>query len=151
MKPFTKMFLAIALLLAVPALFSFSAVNQGDEILGMWLTSNGKAKVRIYRAGDQYFGKLVGGSDLYEADGKTPKKDVKNDDPSRRGRTVKDLVFLNGFKYSDGSWTDGTIYDPKNGSTYSCKMKLKGASLEIRGYIGISLFGRTEIWKRTQG
>ena len=44
------------------------------------------------------------------------------------------------------TYKDGTIYDPKSGKTYSCKMTIDGNKLKIRGYIGISLFGRTEVW-----
>jgi len=45
--------------------------------------------------------------------------------------------------------TPKIIYDPKNGKTYSCKMTYKGKTLDIRGYIGISLLGRTTVWERT--
>jgi uncharacterized protein (DUF2147 family) len=59
-------------------------------------------------------------------------------------------VILKDFKYSGKTWEDGTIYDPKNGKTYSCIIKAKGLNnLDIRGYIGISLLGRTTNWTRT--
>jgi uncharacterized protein (DUF2147 family) len=51
-------------------------------------------------------------------------------------------------KDGDNKYVDGTIYDPKNGKTYSCKMTCKGKKLDIRGYIGISLIGRTTTWER---
>jgi uncharacterized protein (DUF2147 family) len=48
-----------------------------------------------------------------------------------------------------GKWENGTIYDPKSGNTYACNMELEGTNtLRLRGYIGISLIGRTEVWKR---
>jgi uncharacterized protein (DUF2147 family) len=48
-------------------------------------------------------------------------------------------------------WSEGTIYDPENGSTYSCVIKLKDDNtLDIRGYVGIKTFGRTDVWKRVQ-
>ncbi|MFM7700427.1 MAG: DUF2147 domain-containing protein, partial [Bacteroidota bacterium] len=46
-------------------------------------------------------------------------------------------------------WSEGTIYDPLNGSTYSCTIKMTDPNtLDIRGYIGVSAFGRTDVWKR---
>ncbi|MBC7867421.1 MAG: DUF2147 domain-containing protein [Gloeobacteraceae cyanobacterium ES-bin-316] len=48
-------------------------------------------------------------------------------------------------------WVNGKIYDPSSGKTYSCTMKIEGLNtLEIRGYIGISLFGKTELWTRSR-
>jgi uncharacterized protein (DUF2147 family) len=115
------------------------------------LTQNKEAKIEIYKSPtNHYFGKIVGSKkSFYEADGKTFNKDVKNEDINLRKRTIKDLMMLSNFTYSDGIWSNGTIYDPNNGKNYSCKMKLKQGKLEIRGYIGISIFGRTEIWTRT--
>jgi uncharacterized protein (DUF2147 family) len=47
------------------------------------------------------------------------------------------------------SYEDGTIYDPENGKTYSCTIEMVNANtLNVRGYIGISLIGRTDVWKR---
>lgn len=56
---------------------------------------------------------------------------------------------LNDFVYKDGSWEEGAIYDAKNGKTYSCIIKQKDSNtLEVRGYMGISLIGRTVEWTR---
>jgi uncharacterized protein (DUF2147 family) len=58
---------------------------------------------------------------------------------------------LKGFEFTGKSWEDGTIYDPNNGKTYSCTIKIKKANeLEIRGFIGISLLGRTTVWTRAK-
>jgi uncharacterized protein (DUF2147 family) len=144
-----RSFLFLPFFLLLPLLFSFSPGTPADQVIGFWLTSDGKAKIQVYKAGDKYFGKIVAGKDLYEANGQDLKRDVKNSSPSKRDRTIKDMVILNNFQYKDGVWSEGTIYDPTNGSTYSCKIKLTGNKLEIRGYVGISLFGRTEIWHRS--
>jgi uncharacterized protein (DUF2147 family) len=58
--------------------------------------------------------------------------------------------MLKDFVYQEKSeWSEGTIYDPLNGSTYSCTIKMTDPNtLEIRGYIGVSAFGRTDVWKR---
>jgi len=59
------------------------------------------------------------------------------------------LEILKNFKYKGtNEWTGGRIYDPKNGKTYSCNMRLEGDTLKVRGYIGISVLGRTTVWTR---
>jgi uncharacterized protein (DUF2147 family) len=58
---------------------------------------------------------------------------------------------LEGFTAKEnGLYDGGTIYDPKSGKTYSCKMTLKGDKLDIRGFVGLSLLGRTETWTRVK-
>jgi hypothetical protein len=72
--------------------------------------------------------------------------DTQNPDPALRTRKIIGLKFLWDFKYSPkkNRWKDGKVYDPKNGKTYSAKM------LKMRGYIGISLLGRTAKFERVQ-
>lgn len=123
--------------------------QNADAVTGIWLNEEKDAKIQIFRSGDTYAGKLVWIANAYEADGKTPRKDSKNPDAALRNRGLLNLVILNGFEFDDGEWEDGKIYDPKSGKTYSSKMKLKGNTLEIRGYVGISLLGRTTVWTRS--
>lgn len=120
----------------------------GDKILGLWLNEEKDAKVEIYKTGNKYFGKLVWGVKIFEPDGKTSKKDLNNTDNHLRNRNLLGLILLTNFIFDDGVWTDGNIYDPKSGKTYSCTIKLKGDKLDIRGYVGISLFRRTTTWTR---
>lgn len=137
--------------LLITLLFSTHVLLAQDKILGNWLSEEKDGRIEIYKTGDKYFGKLVWGKDLVEADGKTPVKgrtDTKNSDPNLRSRPILGLVLLTNFTYKDGEWSGGKIYDPKSGKTYSCTMKLKGDKLEIRGYVGISMFGRTTVWTR---
>jgi len=127
-----------------------------DGVLGMWMTAGGKARVEITKQGDVYGGSIVWLKEpLYPADdeqgmGGKPKVDRNNPDKSLRGQAIIGLKLVQGFKYAgDNVWNDGTIYDPESGKTYSCKMTLMmDGSLRVRGYVGISLFGRTEIWTR---
>ena len=107
-----------------------------------------EGKISVYRSGDKYYGKLIWSKSMYAKDGVTSNKDSKNEDPKLRNRPLKDMIILNNLKYSDGSYSGGTVYDPKNGSTYKCNMKLHGDRLDIRGYIGISIIGRTSVWTR---
>jgi uncharacterized protein (DUF2147 family) len=87
---------------------------------------------------------------MYEPDGTTFRKDVKNKDEKLRSRNLRDLMMLYDFTYHDNAWDGGQIYDPYSGKTYSCSLKLKDDKLNIRGYIGVSLFGRTSVWERVK-
>jgi uncharacterized protein (DUF2147 family) len=125
-------------------------ITEGDKVLGVWLSEEKDGKVEIYKAGNKYMGKLIWSNKMYEADGVTSKKDLKNAEEKLRNRNLKDLLLLTEFIFEDGAWTDGKIYDPKSGKTYSSTMKLEGNTLNIRGYVGISLLGRTTVWTRVK-
>lgn len=139
-----KTFWLMLLMLLPAALFAQNA----DAVTGNWLNEEKDAKIQVYRNGDKYFGKLIWIANAFEDDGKTPRKDNKNPDAALRNRGLLNLVILTNFEFDDGEWEDGKIYDPKSGKTYSSKMKLKGNTLEIRGYVGVSMFGRTTVWTR---
>lgn len=125
-------------------------ITEGDKVLGVWLSEEKDGKVEIYKAGNKYMGKLIWSNKMYEADGVTSKKDLKNAEEKLRNRNLKDLLLLTDFVFDDGAWTEGKIYDPKSGKTYSSTMKLQGNTLNIRGYVGISLLGRTTVWTRVK-
>ncbi|MDB5120401.1 MAG: peptide protein [Sphingobacteriales bacterium] len=122
-----------------------------DAVLGKWLSETGEGEIQVYKKGDHYFGKLVWLKYPDGTDGK-PKVDSRNPDPAKQKRTINGLELLQGFTYSeDNVWENGNIYDPKTGKTYSCKLTLVGNNkLNIRGFIGISLLGRTEKWTRVK-
>jgi uncharacterized protein (DUF2147 family) len=71
---------------------------------------------------------------------------------SRKGKRIIGMTIVEGIKLKGDSYEGGEILDPENGKTYRCKMKLdeSGNKLEVRGYIGISLFGRSQIWTREE-
>jgi uncharacterized protein (DUF2147 family) len=129
-----------------------------DAILGKWLNMKGTAHVEIYKADGKYLGKIVWLKEpVYPADdrkgmaGKT-KVDRENPDPARRTQPLLNIVLLRNFDFSSGVlWEHGLIYDPENGKDYRCKMRLTSPDvLNVRGFIGISLIGRTEIWTRVK-
>lgn len=113
------------------------------DILGEWTSPKKDSRILIYQQGDRFFGKIVWGTG-------GPDRDVKNPDAPLRSRPLVGAVILSGFSYQgDLTWVDGSIYDPREGKTYSCKMTLKSKrELSIRGYVGLSLFGRTEVWTK---
>jgi uncharacterized protein (DUF2147 family) len=134
----------IALLLLLVTLTTLLATAQApsDAVVGHWFNAEKDGKVQIYKQGNKYYGKLVWM--------KTPRKDNQNPDDKLKTRDLQGVVLLNNFTYDGKNWEDGSIYDPKNGKTYSCIIKQKNSNtLEIRGYIGISLIGRTTTWTRT--
>ena len=143
--------LALSFAITLPAL-----ADDADGILGVWLTDDGLARVEIVKDGDVYDGRIVWLKEpLYPAgdkdhmDGK-PKVDRENPDKTLQSRPIMGLPLIQGFKYDgDNVWKDGTIYDPKSGGLYSCKLTLRmDGTLKVRGYRGISLFGETHIWTR---
>ena len=119
--------------------------REGDEIVGLWWTDDKRAKIEIYKKGEEYWGKIVWLKDPLDEDGK-PIRDANNPDEEAAKKPIVGLNLISGFTYSRGKWVDGDIYDPDNGKTYSCVIKLKGSKLEVRGYIGMPMFGRTVVW-----
>lgn len=135
---------------------SFSAYTHtrisSDDVIGTWLVSSGDAKVTIFKTGPYYYGKIAWLRKPNTPEG-NPKVDENNPDPSLRSRHILGLLLLKGFEYSeqDKQWVNGEIYDPKNGKNYSCKISMSSPNnLEVRGFIGISLIGRTEKWTRSE-
>lgn len=132
-------------------IISFSFVKMGcsqavtkDAVLGEWLAESKDGKVLIYKQGEKYFGKISWGRD-------GDKKDVNNPDAKLKTQPIIGSVILKGFDFTGKVWENGTIYDPNNGKTYSCTIKMKKPhELEIRGFIGISLLGRTTVWTRAK-
>ena len=137
------------LILLVVALNAFS--QSKDAIVGKWLSESGEAQILIYKKGDHYNGKIVWLKNPNSDQGK-PLEDGNNPNKPLQKRPIISLEILQGFVYSEVNlWDKGTIYDPKSGKTYSCKMTMPtNEKLNIRGYVGISLFGRTESWKKVR-
>jgi uncharacterized protein (DUF2147 family) len=157
-----KAALLTALVALVWALSSSYVWASGDQIVGSWLTPDDKAVVEIYLQDGQYFGKFsslkeptyaVGHAD--GLDGQV-KVDLNNPDVTQHTQPIIGLVMLNGMTYAGEkkgkhNWKGGTIYDPGNGKAYKCTIKLNAdGTLDLRGYIGISLFGRTQTWRLQQ-
>ena len=131
------------------SLFATGAWSQSMSPVGTWVNEEGKAEFEIYACGDKLCGKIVSLKEPLK-DGK-PKVDENNPDRKLQSRPLQGLVFLKGFEYDgDNTWDEGTIYDPESGKTYSCYMKMHGKDkMEVKGYIGISLIGRSQNWTRT--
>lgn len=138
------------------AFFSFfSQVNaqaNADDLIGVWEPSSGKGRVKVEKIGDKFYGKVVWLKEPIDPETGQKKLDKSNPDVTLRTRPRLGLRVLKDFNFvSKGVWDNGTIYDPESGSTYNCKITMKDANtLDIRGYIGVSVFGRTDVWKRVK-
>ncbi len=135
----------------ISSLFAAFAQNSNEDIVGVWETGNGKARVKIDKVGDYYFGRIVWLKEPLNAEGK-PKVDKNNKDESKRNTPIIGLRLVGGFKWEgENRWEGGTIYDPETGNEYKCNITLIDRNtMNIRGYIGISMFGRTDTWKRVE-
>lgn len=120
----------------VAGIFSASlfAQTKADAIVGEWLSPKKDTRFEIYQLNKKYYGKIIWGTG-----GQTT--DVKNPDEKLRNRALIGSVILNDFVFDgNNTWSKGTIYDPLEGKTYSCKLTLTAANqLNVRGFVGISL------------
>ena len=124
---------------------------------GIWKTQDGRALVKIGNCdgnSQKKCGKIV---DLkWPNDPQTgqPKMDAKNDDNALRSRPLMGLQNVQGFVQDGASkelWTDGTIYSPREGKTYNANMTvINEETLELRGYVGVPLFGKTQTWTKVK-
>jgi uncharacterized protein (DUF2147 family) len=145
-----------ALVLLAIAILATSAFSATDDILGTWFNQAKDAKIEIVKCGNDYCGKIVWLKEpVYPPGSKegtpgTAKIDYKNPDAARQKAPLLGLQIVQGFQFSgDNLWKNGKIYDPDSGKTYSAKATLVSHDrLDLRGFIGLSLLGRTEKWTR---
>lgn len=141
---------AIILLLTLFSISSFDTTSSADAIIGVWKNGSGKGHVQIYKNNGKYYGKIVWLRDALDANGR-PKVDRKNENPDKRNTPLIGLVMLKDFEYDDGEWNGGHIYNPSDGKEYKAYMKMDDyKTLNVRGYVGISLFGKTDVWTRVK-
>lgn len=147
MKHFQLIGIFVVALATLP--LTSMAQSEANAILGVWETGNGKARIKIDQVGDKYTGRIVWLREPNDETGK-PKLDKNNPDENLRKKPLLGYSMLKDFIYAGKKiWEEGTIYDPESGSTYSCTITMTDENtLDVRGYIGVSLFGRTDVWKR---
>jgi uncharacterized protein (DUF2147 family) len=120
--------------------------QQASPILGRWLTQPGDGIIEITRAADNtYHGTIIGGNAPHRVDEHNP-------DPARRQQLLLGQVILKDMHEDDGALVGGTIYEPDTGRTYKCRIEtLDRDRLKVRGFIGVSLLGRSQVWTRFTG
>lgn len=143
-----QIFLLIGTLLLTISLPA-SAANAGPS--GHWITfdeetGSAKAIVEIREHDGNLDGRVV--RILNNIDVENPR--CRACTGERRDQLIVGMAILEGMSHDGDDWSGGTILDPENGKSYSCRMSLNhdGDELEVRGYIGLPLLGRTQVWKR---
>lgn len=128
-------------LIVLAALAPLEVATQPVGVLGNWQDPTG-AVIRIGMCGSQVCMWLVALSPTLPAT-----TDTHNPDPSLRSRALCGLKIGAGFTLRDpGHASGGTLYDPKSGKTYHANMSAEGGNLDLRGYVGIPLFGESQTW-----
>ncbi|TGK06581.1 DUF2147 domain-containing protein [Leptospira semungkisensis] len=130
-----------------------SAFADPAPVVGKWKTiddEDGKEKstVEVYEQGGKIYGRIASLRDPNDKDGK-PKVCTKCEGADK-DKPVVGLVIIKGLSADGDEYTGGTIMDPNNGKTYKCKLKAVdgGAKLNVRGFIGFALIGRTQTWMK---
>lgn len=132
---------------------SCAAVGQTHVVLGRWKTiddETGKATsvIEIFEKHNKIHGRII---ELLNSKAKNPK--CEKCDGDDKNKPIIGLTVLKGLKKDkDGDYSDGKILDPKHGKVYKCNLSLISKDrLKVRGFIGINLLGRTQIWERVKG
>lgn len=122
--------------------------------IGYWktiddITGKPKSIVQIWKTSDNLLmGKVI---KIFPSPGKTEGELCTACKGNNMNQPIEGMVILSGLKdKADTRWDNGKILDPENGKTYSCSMKLadRGNELDVHGYIGMPLLGRSQIWQR---
>ena len=126
------------------------AAAFAQDVVGKWKLDDGSAIVEVYKSCVSYNGKIVWLQNPTEADG-SPAVDTNNPDKALRSRQLIGLNMLSGLKKTGSEYSGGKIYDPGNGKTYNCSMKVEGDVLKVRGSLDKKgLIGRTMDWFRVK-
>ena len=146
--------LALRCFLAVALFLPWLASAQALTPVGLWKTiddNTGKERsyVRIVEVAGELQGKV---EKLFPFPGDDPENLCEKCKGERKNQPIVGMTILWGLKDEGESWKGGQILDPDNGKTYRCKMRVSddGKELDVRGYIGISLIGRTQTWLRVE-
>ena len=141
-----RKYLFTVLFIAVAGMFSTQA-----QVTGRWKTIDDETKeaksiVEVYEKDGKVYGKVIEILNPAKKDKKC--QDCKGED---KDKPILGLTIIKGLKKDGDEYTDGDILDPQKGKLYSCTIKLDGKDkLKVRGYMGISLIGRTQIWSRVK-
>ena len=139
------------LIFSVLFVFAGFFSSQAQTAIGKWKTiddETGKAKsvVEIYESNGKIYGKVV---EIF--DKSKENKVCEACEGSKKDKPIKGLVILEGLSKKGSSWEGGSILDPTSGKVYKCTISLENKDkLKVRGYVGISLLGRTQYWERSK-
>ena len=123
--------------------------SQNQDVQGLWITEDDetgkkKSEVLIYKEGNRVYGKIINLL-LPQDKGKLCLKCIGEN----KNKPIEGLLILKDLILEEDTWEGGTILDPKSGKIYDCYISLEDDNtLKVRGFLGFSLLGRTQIWKR---
>lgn len=133
---------------------AFASWSYGASPLGKWKTiddTTGEAKsiIRIWEQDGELFGSI---ESLFRKPNENPNPLCTKCKGDLRGKPVIGLTILKNLKQDENEWNGGTVLDPEDGKTYQCKIEVveNGSKLKVRGFIGVSLLGRTQYWLRAE-
>jgi uncharacterized protein (DUF2147 family) len=127
--------------------FVGNVVFAQDITKGHWFNEEKEAKIQFYEQAGKLYGKITWLKD--PKDNGKEKTDKNNPNAELRNKPILGLVILKNFTKDGKNWKDGEIYDPKSGKTYSSTIKWSGENqLNIRGFIGVALVGKTTKFTR---
>lgn len=140
-----------SIILGLVVFFLMIGNAQSQTVLGKWKTiddETGEAKsiVEVYEKSGKVYGKVV---EILRAD---HKKDICSKcDGVDKNKLILGMVIMNGLSKDGSEYNGGTILDPQNGKKYKCYITLESPDkLKLRGYVGISIVGRTQYWTRVK-
>jgi len=142
----------ILLLIALGLISTLAAAAENP--VGLWRTiddKSGKEKslVRVTESNGQL---QITVEKLFREPGEDPNPLCDKCPGEKKNKPVIGMQIGNGLKKDGDVWSGGEILDPQNGKTYKCKVWLedKGKKLNVRGFIGVSVLGRTQVWLREE-
>ncbi|MCG2585417.1 DUF2147 domain-containing protein [Massilia sp. TS11] len=143
-----------ACVMLAASLSAFSAWAQEASPVGLWkniddVTGKPKALIRISEVNGALQGRI---EKLFRAPDQDQNPKCDKCTGERKDQPVIGMVFMSGLKKDGDEYNGGEILDPDNGKTYKSKLTLidGGRKLQVRGYIGIPMLGRSQVWVREQ-
>ena len=130
-------------------LLSLFLLLQTPNVEGIWVniddaTGVAKSEIELYVVQGKLYGR-VSKLLLPEDQGKK----CVNCKGSEKDKPIEGLIIVRGLSRDDAAWSDGKIMDPANGKSYDCTIRLEDPNtLNVRGFLGFSFLGRTQVWKR---
>jgi uncharacterized protein (DUF2147 family) len=127
---------------------SISAQNKPDDLLGKWINEDASARFEFFKTGNTYNAKIIWLANPKNENGGL-KLDKNNPDKKLRNRPILGLVMLTGLQFSanNSMWNTGKIYNPEQGETLACKIKLNNKN-ELALTVSKNIFSLTKKWKR---
>ncbi len=147
---------ALSKVLLIVAGVMFFAQLSAQDIVGLWKTIDDKTnkpksvvKIYKYQKDGKYYGKIV---KLFKEPGEDPNPKCDKCRGSKHNKPIIGMVILSGLeKVGPNEWDHGRILDPESGNVYDVKMWIEDGKLHVRGYMGWSLIGRSQVWLPYKG